>query len=220
MCHQQQNFFSCVTVLERVGHRLFVLAILLHEFQVKKTRWIAEFRLLECWKMIDDSKLPISYSPWWWFWLREIPKFQVEKEWGGWIVELRSLEWWWVHCKGFRVCGKMMTMMALPNSYTPWWFGLLRDSWVSGEKEWGGCIVTSQDLGRWWWCLCQILPLMMMMIQASQGFLQSGEATAELEQFFLRSWTLNSNPICGWQDFFNQVKLLLSLSNSSWDPEP
>jgi hypothetical protein len=29
---------------------------------------------------------------------------------------------------------------------------------------------------------------MMMMIQASQGFLQSGEATAvELEQFFLRS---------------------------------
>jgi len=29
--------------------------------------------------------------------------------------------------------------------------------------------------------------MMMMMIQASQGFLQSGEATAELEQFFLRS---------------------------------
>jgi hypothetical protein len=27
---------SCVTVLERVGHRLFVLAILLHESQVKK----------------------------------------------------------------------------------------------------------------------------------------------------------------------------------------
>jgi hypothetical protein len=27
---------SCVIVLERVGHRLFVLAILLHEFQVKK----------------------------------------------------------------------------------------------------------------------------------------------------------------------------------------
>jgi hypothetical protein len=58
-----RNFFSCVTVVERVGHRLFVLAILLHEFQVKKTRWIAEFRLLEFWKMIDDSKLPISYSP-------------------------------------------------------------------------------------------------------------------------------------------------------------
>ncbi len=27
---------SCVIVLERVGHRLFVLTILLHEFQVKK----------------------------------------------------------------------------------------------------------------------------------------------------------------------------------------
>jgi len=168
--------------------------------------WI---RSLECWKMIDDSKLPISYSPWWWLWLREIPKFQVENELGGCIVELRSLEWRWVHCKGFRVCGNMITRMALPNSYSPWWSGLLRDSWVSGEKEWGGCIVTSQNLGRWWWCLYQILPLMMMMIQASQGFLQSGEATAELEQFFLRSWTLNSNPICGWQDFFNQVKLLL-----------
>ncbi len=29
-------FISCVTVLERVGHRLFVLAILLDEFEVKK----------------------------------------------------------------------------------------------------------------------------------------------------------------------------------------
>ncbi len=119
----------------------------------------------------------------------------MENELGGCIVELRSLEWRWVHCKGFRVCGNMMTRMALPNSYSPWWFGLLRDSWVSGEKEWGGCIVTNQNLRRWWWCLCQILPLMMMMIQASQGFFQSGEAIAELEQFFLRSWTLNSNPI-------------------------
>ncbi len=146
----------------------------------------------------------------------------MENELGGCIMELRSLEWRWVHCKGFRVCGNMMTRMALPNSYSPWWFGLFRDLWVSGEKEWGGCIVTSQNLGRWWWCLCQILPLMMMMIQASQGFLQSGETTAELKQFFLRSWTLNSNPICGWQDFFNQVKLLLrreqSVNAYMWSP--
>ncbi len=52
------------------------------------------------------------------------------------------------------------------------------------------------------------------------GFLQSGEAAAELEQFFLRSWTLNPNPIHRWQDFFNQVKQLLSLRHSSWRPIP
>jgi hypothetical protein len=48
------------------------------------------------------------------------------------------------------------------------------------------------------------------------GFLQSGEAAAELEQFFLRSWTLNPNPIHRWQDFFNQVKQLLW----AWDILP
>jgi hypothetical protein len=85
----------------------------------------------------------------------------------------------WVHCYKSE-SWKMMTM-SLPNSSSNDDDDDSRFSRISSIR-WGYC---------WAWAILpEILNPKLQSNLWAAGFLQSGEAAAELEQFFLRSYTL------------------------------